>query len=266
MGLDRAWFWLAPCPRRRGGNQDLMMPGLDVSTIVFAIIAIFVVWKLRSVLGTRNGAERPPIDPGVGPNLGPNGANAPSPMGQVVRLPTAPRDGVAPTGAASSDPPTRWKGFAEPDSKVAAGLDAIAAADPGFSPDGFLAGARSAYEMIVVAFAKGDRATLGNLLAPEVLDNFSGAIEARLARGETMETTVVSIDSAAFEDARLNGGTAQVTVRFAAKLISHTRDKAGLVTEGSADAVVDHLDVWTFSRDTRSRNPNWQLSATETVH
>jgi predicted lipid-binding transport protein (Tim44 family) len=266
MGLDRAWFWLAPCPRRRGGNQDLMMPGLDMSTIVFAIIAIFVVWKLRSVLGTRNGAERPPIDPGVGPNLGPNGANAPKPMGQVVHLPTAPRDGVAPTGAASSDPLTRWKGFAEPDSKVATGLDAIAAADPGFSPDGFLAGARSAYEMIVVAFAKGDRATLGNLLAPEVLDNFSRAIEARLARGETMETTLVSIDSAAFEDARLNGGTAQVTVRFAAKLISHTRDKAGLVTEGSADAVVDHLDVWTFSRDTRSRNPNWQLRATETVH
>jgi len=242
------------------------MPGLDMSTIVFAIIAIFVVWKLRSVLGTRNGAERPPIDPGVGPNLGPNGANAPKPMGQVVHLPTAPRDGVAPTGAASSDPLTRWKGFAEPDSKVATGLDAIAAADPGFSPDGFLAGARSAYEMIVVAFAKGDRATLGNLLASEVLDNFSRSIEARLARGETMETTLVSIDSAAFEDARLNGGTAQVTVRFAAKLISHTRDKAGLVTEGSADAVVDHLDVWTFSRDTRSRNPNWQLSATETVH
>jgi predicted lipid-binding transport protein (Tim44 family) len=266
MGLGRAWLWLAPCPCRRGGNQDLMMPGLDMSTIVFAIIAIFVVWKLRSVLGTRNGAERPPIDPGVGPNLGPNGANAPKPMGQVVHLPTAPRDGVAPTGAASSDPLTRWKGFAEPDSKVATGLDAIAAADPGFSPDGFLAGARSAYEMIVVAFAKGDRATLGNLLAPEVLDNFSRAIEARLARGETMETTLVSIDSAAFEDARLNGGTAQVTVRFAAKLISHTRDKAGLVTEGSADAVVDHLDVWTFSRDTRSRNPNWQLSATETVH
>jgi predicted lipid-binding transport protein (Tim44 family) len=266
MGLDRAWFWLAPCPRRRGGNQDLMMPGLDMSTIVFAIIAIFVVWKLRSVLGTRNGAERPPIDPGVGPNLGPNGANAPKPMGQVVHLPTAPRDGVAPTGAASSDPLTRWKGFAEPDSKVATGLDAIAAADPGFSPDSFLAGARSAYEMIVVAFAKGDRATLGNLLAPEVLDNFTKAIEARLARGETMETTLVSIDSVAFEDARLNGGTAQVTVRFAAKLISHTRDKAGTVTEGSDDAVVDHLDVWTFSRDTRSRNPNWQLSATETVH
>ncbi|WP_371418429.1 Tim44/TimA family putative adaptor protein [Methylocapsa sp. S129] len=242
------------------------MPGLDPSTIVFAIIAIFVVWKLRSVLGTRNGAERPPIEPGSGPNLGPNGANAPKPMGQVVRLPTAARDTSTPFGAAPADAAARWKGFAEPGSKVAAGLDAIAAADRSFSPDSFLAGARSAYEMIVTAFAKGDRATLGNLLAPEVLDNFAKAIEARAARAETMETTLVSIDSATFEDARLSGASAQISVRFATKLISHTRDKTGAVTEGSAESVVDHLDIWTFSRDTGSRNPNWQLSATETVH
>jgi predicted lipid-binding transport protein (Tim44 family) len=240
------------------------MPGLDVSTIVFAIIAIFVVWKLRSVLGTRNGAERPPIDPASGANFGPNGASPPKPMGQVVRLPVVPRDGTAP-GAAAADPVQRWKGFAEPGSKVAAGLDAIAAADPSFAPDNFLGGARSAYEMIVIAFAKGDRAMLGNLLAPEVLDNFTQAIETRAAAGETMETTLVSIDAATFEDAQLNGAIAQIAVRFAAKLVSHTRDKTGAVTEGSADAVVDHLDIWTFSRDTSSRNPNWQLSATETV-
>jgi predicted lipid-binding transport protein (Tim44 family) len=246
-----------------------MMPGLDLPTIVFAIIAIFVVWKLRSVLGTRNGAERPPFDPGASGNLGPNGpngVNASKPMGQVVRLPTAPRDGVAPISAAPADAASRWKGFAEPGTKLADGLDAIAAADSGFSPQSFLGGARSAYEMIVTAFARGDRATLGNLLAPEVLDNFTKAIDARATRGETMETTLVSIDSATFEDARLNSGTAQAVVRFAAKLISHTRDKTGAVTEGSADAVGDHLDIWTFSRDTRSRNPNWQLSATETVH
>jgi predicted lipid-binding transport protein (Tim44 family) len=80
-----------------------------------------------------------------------------------------------------------------------------------------------------------------------------------------METTLVSIDAATFEDAQLNGAIAQIAVRFAAKLVSHTRDKTGAVTEGSPDAVVDHLDIWTFSRDTSSRNPNWQLSATETV-
>jgi predicted lipid-binding transport protein (Tim44 family) len=236
------------------------MPGLDVSTIVFAIIAIFVVWKLRSVLGTRNGAERPPIDPASGAGLGQNGG--PQPMGQILRMPNAPPVSVA----APVDPAERWKGYAESGSSLAAGLEAIAKADSSFSPAGFLSGARSAYEMIVTAFAKGDRATLGNLLAPEVLDNFSKAIAARLARSETMETTLVSIDSATFEDARLNGATAQVTVRFAAKLISNTRDKSGAIVEGSAESVVDHLDVWTFSRDTGSRNPNWQLSATETVH
>ena len=239
-----------------------MMPGLDLSTIVFAIIAIFVVWKLRSVLGTRNGAERPPVDPGASPGLGPNGLNGVRPMGQVVRLPTAP---VA-AASAPADTAARWKGYAEPGSTVAAGLDAIAAADPSFSPDGFLSGARSAYEMIVTAFAAGDRANLASLLAPEVLDNFAKAIEARNARGEAMKTTLVSIDSALFEDARLNGTTAQISIRFAAKLISSTRDKAGAVTEGSAEDVVDHLDVWTFSRDVSSRNPNWRLSATETVH
>jgi len=241
------------------------MPNLDISTVVFAIIAIFVVWKLRSVLGMRNGAERPPFDSAPGPGSGRGPANGVQPMGQVVRLPTASPPAASPAAAASGAV-SRWKGFAEPGSNVAAGLDAIAGADPGFSPDGFLSGARSAYEMIVTAFAAGDRKTLGNLLAPDVMDNFSKAIDARLARGETMETTLVSIDSAIFEEARLTGGTAQVSVRFAAKLISNTRDKAGVVTEGSADSVVDHLDIWTFSRDTGSRNPNWRLSATETVH
>ena len=243
------------------------MPNFDISTVVFAIIAIFVVWKLRSVLGARNGAERPPADPASGINSGRNPVKGAQPMGQVVRLPTASaaataaQSGVAdPVGAA------RWKGFAEPGTKVAAGLDAIAAADPGFAPDAFLSGARSAYEMIITAFAAGDRKALGNLLAPEVMDNFSKAIDARIARGETMETTLVSIDSAVFEDARLSGALAQISVRFAAKLVSHTRDKAGVVTEGSADAVVDHLDIWTFAREAGSRNPNWRLSATETVH
>jgi predicted lipid-binding transport protein (Tim44 family) len=240
----------------------MIMQGIDISTIVFAVVAIFVVWKLRSVLGTRNGAERPPVDPAAGPP-GPGGFSRP--MGQVVRLPTA---GAPPAAAvaAPADAAQRWKGFAEPGSRLAEGLDALVAADPSFSPAEFIAGARSAYEMIVTAFAKGDRATLGNLLAPEPLDNFSKAIAARAASGETTQTTLVSIDAATLEDARLVGPAAQITVRFAAKLISHTRDRSGAVVEGSADAVVDHLDIWTFSRNTGSRNPNWQLSATETVH
>ncbi len=242
------------------------MPGLDLSTIVFALIAIFVVWKLRSVLGMRNGSERPPVDPTSNLGANRNNANGPQTMGQVIRLPTAPPVAAPPSGFTTAESNARWKGFAEPGSKVAAGLDAIAAADRSFNPETFIAGARAAYEMIVVAFAKGDNATLGNLLAPEVFENFSKAIAARSARGETMETTLVSIDSASIEDAQLNDGVAQIALRFASKLVSSTKDRSGEVTEGAPGAVVDHLDIWTFSRATNSRNPNWQLSATETVH
>lgn len=243
------------------------MPNFDISTVVFAIIAIFVVWKLRSVLGTRNGAERPPFDssPGPGPGVGRNAAGGGQPMGQVVRLPNS-SPATATPSASPAPGAARWKGFAEPGSSVAAGLDAIAGVDPGFSPDGFLSGARSAYEMIVTAFAAGNSKTLDTLLAPDVMDNFSKAIAARVARGETMETTLVAINSAVIEDARLSRAVAQIAVQFASKLVSSTRDKAGAVIEGSAASVVDHLDIWTFSRDTGSRNPNWRLSATETVH
>jgi predicted lipid-binding transport protein (Tim44 family) len=238
---------------------------LDATTIVFAIIAIFVIWKLYSVLGTRTGAERPPLDP-TNPIMGrdtrrPGGNGAP-PTGQVIRLPGAAHE---PPPAPAVDP-QRWKDFVEAGSKAAAGLDAIAAADPSFSPAGFVAGAKAAYEQIVLAFATGDRNALAGLLATDVLDSFSKAISDRLARQETMQTNIVSIDSAKIEDARLSGGVAQVAVRFASKLISATRDKAGAVVDGSADAVADHLDLWTFSREVASRNPNWRLTATESGH
>jgi predicted lipid-binding transport protein (Tim44 family) len=239
------------------------MASLDPTTIVFAIIAIFVVWKLYSVLGTRTGAERPPFDPtlrrdsaGPAPNAPPNGGN-------VIRLPSA-NDPFAPPAPASDA--QRWKDYAEPGSKVAAGLDAIAAADPSFAPGGFLAGAKAAYEAIVLAFAQGDRNQLALLLAPEVLDNFSRAINERVARQQTMQTNIVSIDSVKIEDARLVGAAAHVAVRFAAKLVSFTRDKGGEVIEGSADKVEDHLDLWTFAREVASRDPNWRLVATETGH
>jgi predicted lipid-binding transport protein (Tim44 family) len=154
----------------------------------------------------------------------------------------------------------------EPGAKAAPGLDAVAAADRSFDPAGFLAGAKIAYETIVVAFAKGDRNTLATLLATDVLDNFSRAISERLAKGETMETNIVSIEEAKIADVRLVGGAAQITVRFVAKLISYTKDKTGAVIEGSADKVADHLDLWTFAREISSRNPNWRLIATESGH
>jgi predicted lipid-binding transport protein (Tim44 family) len=239
------------------------MPPVDATTIVFAIIAIFVVWKLYSVLGTRTGAEPPPFDPNLNRDSAGAGPGAPRGPGQVIRLPGAAHD--TPPAPPIADP-QRWKDFIDPGSKAAAGLDAIIAADRSFDAAGFLSGAKIAYETIVVAFAKGDRNTLASLLAPDVLDNFSKAISDRLARGESMETNIVAIDQVKIEDARMVGGVAQLTMRFAAKLISFTRDKAGAVIEGSADQVADHLDLWTFAREVSSRNPNWRLVATESGH
>ena len=227
---------------------------MDISTVVFALVAIFVAWKLRSVLGTR-GPNEPRVD------RRPPGGFAPPPRGgEVIDLkPAAPREPPPPA-------PDRWKDFAAPGSPAAAGFDAIAAVDPSFAPDSFLSGARTAYEMIVGAFAAGDLPTLKRLLAPEVLANFDKAIRDRVAAEQTMTTTLVSIDSATVIEARLTGTVASVAVRFAAKLVSVTRDKAGVAVEGSPNDVVDHLDVWTFTRDIAAGDPNWLLAATQTVN
>ncbi len=231
------------------------MQNFDVSTVVFAVVAIFVVFKLRSVLGARTGAERRPMDPT--PPQRATDARA----GNVIPLATATR-----TGAAPSAPIDRWKGFAEPGSPVEAGLDAIASAEPSFGAANFISGARAAYEMVVGAFAAGDLATLKRLLASDVFANFSRAIEARRAAEQKMTTTLVSIDASDIVDARVAGSTASVAVRFASKLASATLDKVGAVIEGSTSQVVDHLDIWTFTRQLGARDPNWLLAATETVH
>jgi predicted lipid-binding transport protein (Tim44 family) len=244
-------------------TEERAMQNLDLSTIVFAIVAIFVVFKLRSVLGTRNGAERPPSDPPPSPR-GPGDFAKTPPGGNVIPLGVAPRPGARlddPAGA-----PDRWKGYGEPGSPLVSGLDAIASADRSFAPDSFLAGARAAYEMVVAAFAVGDMTTLRRLLAPEVLANFDKAIRARQSAGQTMTTTLVSLDAADIVEARQSGSLASIAVRFAAKLASATRDASGATIEGSGGDVADHLDIWTFTRDVGSRDPNWLLATTQTVH
>jgi predicted lipid-binding transport protein (Tim44 family) len=149
---------------------------------------------------------------------------------------------------------------------LATGLDAIAGADAAFDAKHFIAGARAAYEMIVNAYAEGDRRTLKGLLAREVYDGFDAAISEREKRGETVENRFVSVDEAEITQAELRGRTAQITVRFHSQLVSATRDKNGNVVDGSAERVSDVTDIWTFARDTSSRDPNWKLVATEAGH
>ncbi|MEA2875712.1 MAG: hypothetical protein QOF14_908 [Hyphomicrobiales bacterium] len=228
----------------------------DIYTIIFLALAVFIFLRLRSVLGQRTGRERPPYDP-----YSAREAARPSTNDNVVSLPPRPTDAAA--APADVAPAERWKGIAEPGSAAAVGLDAVLAQDPSFDPKSFIAGARAAYEMIVTAYAQGDRRSLKNLLSKDVYDGFESAIKDRESRGEKAETRFVSIDKADITGADVKGKTAQVTVRFVSQLVSVTRDKDGNVIDGSPDKVTDVTDVWTFARDLSSRDPNWKLVATE---
>lgn len=233
---------------------------LDIYTIIFLALAVFIFVRLRSVLGQRTGRERPPYDP-----YSRDTARPPQPAGdKVVSLPE--RNASLPgASTAADDKPAafRWEGVAPEGSAVAAALDEVARLEPDFDAKHFLAGARLAYEEIVKAFAAGDRRKLKDLLAKDVYDSFVAAISDRESRGETMESQFIAIEQADLQDVTVRGRTAQITVRFVSKLISVTRGADGNVVDGSPDTVADVTDVWTFSRDLGTRDPNWRLVATE---
>jgi predicted lipid-binding transport protein (Tim44 family) len=217
----------------------------DPSLIVFAALAIFVVWKLRSVLGVRVDRETPP--PAQFPPRG-----APSNAG--------PLPGAAPFEGPAVKAEDRWAGVAGKDGAAVAGLDAIAASDSRFDGHAFVDGAQRAYEMIVAAFAKGDRDTLRPLLAKDVFDGFAGEIARREQAGETLETAIVAVDSALVDSARAEPRLNEITVRFAVRLINLRKDKSGEVLDGGHTTPVEEL--WTFARDPRASDPNWKLVAT----
>ena len=228
----------------------------DIYTIIFLALAVFIFLRLRSVLGQRTGRERPPYDPYSAREV--RGAT----NDNVVTLPG--RGGeTAQKPVDASEPGERWKGIAETGSALAAGLDSIAREDKTFDGKHFIAGARAAYEMIVTAFAEGDRRQLRSLLSREVYDGFDAAIGERESRGETAETRFVSIDGSTITAAELRARSAQITVRFVSKLISVTRGRTGNVIDGNAEKVTDVTDVWTFAREVASRDPNWKVIATE---
>jgi predicted lipid-binding transport protein (Tim44 family) len=235
---------------------------VDIYTIIFLVLAVVIFLRLRSVLGRRTGSERPPFDPfsrREAPRTAPGDD-------KVISLPRRAPDGGEPAaGGIATATEERIKILAPEGTSLNAALRAIAAADKNFDPDAFLTGAKAAYEMIVTAFAEGDRKALKNLLSREVYDGFVSAIAQREGRGETIEFRFVGIDKAEITDASLKGSTEQVTVRFNSKLISATHDKAGAVIDGDPVHVGDVTDIWTFARDINSRDPNWKLVATESV-
>ncbi|SDE27550.1 Tim44/TimA family putative adaptor protein [Rhodospira trueperi] len=222
-----------------------------IDIIFFAMIAAFLVLRLRSVLGKRTGNEKPrrtPFD-GQTTERGTHDDN-------VIDLPGRRRAG---DGDEIGTPPhAAGRRFAAP------GLDDVVAADPGFDPDAFLQGARGAFEMIVTAFAKGEKETLRPLLSDEVYKGFANAIDERDSAGEVMETELLSIKSVSVTEAALEDRIANVTVEFVSDQVNVIRDRDGKVVDGDPDRIAKVTDIWTFARDTASSDPNWALVATRT--
>lgn len=223
---------------------------LDI--ILFAAIAAFLVLRLRSVLGRRNGHEsRPDFDPFKQNRDAERGPAAEAPDDKVVQLPGSGRrreEAQFDEGAA--------------DDPLSAGITQIRLADRSFDPEGFLQGARAAFEMVVLAFAGGDKETLRGLLADEVYHDFARAIDQRAAEGQVLETTLVNVLEPELLEAELQGRTALVTVKLVSEQVNVTRDDEGRIVEGDPSDVVRMTDIWTFARNTRSRDPNWALVAT----
>lgn len=218
------------------------MSGAVIQLLVLAGVAIFLVIKLKSVLGSREGFEKPPLTD------------------------------------ARRDAPVQRRGFevieGGPDrditdhvaegSEAARALAAMKLAEPSFSVSQFLQGARGAYEMILMAFEKGDLSKVRPFLSPDVHDAFSEVVAARSARGLTVAAEFLGIREVSLQDAEFDRATGEgeVTVRFASELTSVARNAAGEVVEGDPKEVRRQRDMWTFARKMGSNDPNWQLVAT----
>ncbi|RUM98583.1 calcium-binding protein [Pseudaminobacter arsenicus] len=231
------------------------MEFFDFGTLFFLIAAVVIFFQLRNVLGRRTGNERPPFDPYTAARSRPQDAT-----GKPENVVALPRKRVQ---GDNDDAYVAIDAFAKPGTDLNKGLRAIKDNDPAFEPKSFVDGAKMAYEMIVMAYADGDRKTLKNLLSREVYDGFVAAIADREGRSEKIQSSFVGIDKADIVSAEMKGSEAHITLRIVSELISATRDKAGEVIDGDPETVAEVKDVWTFARDTRSRDPNWKLVATE---
>lgn len=213
-----------------------------IQLLVLAGIAIFLILRLRSVLGTREGYEKPPLPMPDGPS------RRARPELEVIE----------------GRPDRDITDHVTEDSDAARALAGMKAADPSFNVREFLQGARAAYEMILMAFERGDLASVRPFLSQEVYEAFASVVEERHRKGYKVEATFVGISDLALRDAAFDPATreAEVSVRFVGELTSVVRDSAGEVVEGSSTAIKRQKDVWTFARTMGSDDPNWILVAT----
>ena len=210
--------------------------------ILFAMVAAFLILRLRSVLGRRTGDERRPEN-------------------FSRRAEQAADNNVVPLGDRGGAVPAR-PGTAKPGDAVAVGLEKIRSVDPAFDPAQFLEGARVAFEMIVAAFADGDKTRLRPLLSEDVYKPFAEALDERRTAGETLESRIAQLKSIDIVEAGLAGRFARVTVKFVSDQINVLRAHDGSIVDGDPDTPIEKTDFWTFARDTRSGDPNWVLVTT----
>lgn len=222
-----------------------MSGGFPVDLILFAMVAAFLVLRLRGILGRRTGFERPPAP------VEPAGA------GETARTIDTTAEEASETRALAG--PARV--LPAPASPAGQALARIRAVDPSFDPAAFLDGAEGAFRMIVTAFAAGDRDTLKGLLSPDVFRDFEAAIAAREQAGETQRTEIVAMREATIVEADLRGTYATIGVRFVTDQINVTTGRGGVLVAGS-EAVTETIDIWSFARDLNAADPTWLLVAT----
>jgi predicted lipid-binding transport protein (Tim44 family) len=233
---------------------------LDLPTLIAIVVAVFVLFRLRSVLGTRTGNERPPIDRSQSSKV-----ESKAEADDTV-VPIRPRPAAA---APDLDDERRARKveaeidqFSRGNVDLAEGLKAVVAVDNSFTPKSFLEGAKGAYEMIITAYAEGDRQTLKNLLEKDVFEGFQRAIADREAAGHKVDFTFVGLPKIEISQAEYDRKNVLVTVRFHAEVVSATRNGDGELVEGNADQVQMIADEWTFARNPKSRDPNWKVITT----
>ena len=209
--------------------------------LVLAGIAVFLILKLRSVLGTREGFEKPPL-----------------PLDDA--RPQARRTLEVIEGGLDRD----ITDHAPEGSPAAKALAAMKKAEPSFQVGPFLQGARGAYEMILMAFEKGELDRIRPFLSDDVEASFAEVIGAREAEGLTVEANFIGLKEMALQEANFDpaSGFGEITVRFVGEITSVVRNKAGDIVEGDPKTVKRQRDVWTFARKMGAEDPNWQLVAT----
>jgi predicted lipid-binding transport protein (Tim44 family) len=237
-----------------GNNYDIILIGL---------VAVFLILRLRAVLGKRTGNEPPPardpFTPPAPPTAQPRlGDATPGGNDNVVPLPTS---NAPPRMSQPTSGPGGIRATVMP--AATAGVAAIRAADPSFEPISFSAGARAAFSTIVESFARGDSAGLKPLLDPPTFASFDAEIRARIGRREKHETTLIGFEASDIAAAELQGDDALVTVRFISEQIQVARNAEGQIADGNPNEVVKAVDLWTFRRNTKSNDPNWVLTKTE---